>query len=140
MSGADGKVIIERLCISLPHAETFISKVIKGFVPELRSRYVFFVCQDSYVTCIYVMNILCTFHISVSWVWYRKWKQWRNDSTVTSTLEPEPHHQTLFSVIYQTVNSLLVICLIIYRFEIASDFTKLAKLTKLLNKNLLDFL
>ena len=35
---ADGKVIIERLCISLPDVETFNSKVIKGFVPELRSR------------------------------------------------------------------------------------------------------
>ena len=64
--GADGKVIIERLCISLPDVETFNSKVIKGFVPELRSRYVFFVFRDSYVLCIYVMNILCTFHISVS--------------------------------------------------------------------------
>ena len=27
--------------------------------------------RDSYVLCIYVMNILCTFHISVSWIWYR---------------------------------------------------------------------
>ena len=60
--GAHGKVIIERLCISLPYVETFDSKVIKGFVPELRSRYVFFEFQDSYVLCIYVMNILCTFH------------------------------------------------------------------------------
>ena len=68
--GADGKVIIERFCISLPYVETFTSKVIKGFVPELRSRYVFFVFRDSYVLCIYVMNILCTFHISVSWIWY----------------------------------------------------------------------
>ena len=42
------------------------SEVIKGFVPELRSRYVFFVFRDSYVLCIYVMNILCTFHVSVS--------------------------------------------------------------------------
>ena len=52
--GADGKVIIERLCISLPYVKTFNSKVIKGFVPELRSRYVFFVFRDSYVLCIYV--------------------------------------------------------------------------------------
>ena len=51
------------------------SKVIKGFVPELRSCYVFFVFWDSYILCIYVMNILCTFHISVSWVWY-KGKLW----------------------------------------------------------------
>ena len=69
--GADGKAIIEWLCISLPYVEKPLnSKVIKGFVPELRSRYVFFVFRDSYVLCIYVMNILCTFHISVSWVWY----------------------------------------------------------------------
>ena len=61
--GADGKVIIERLCISLPYVETLNSKVIKGFVPELRSRYVFFVFRDSYVQCIYITNILCTFHI-----------------------------------------------------------------------------
>ena len=67
---ADGKASIERLRISLPYVETFNSKVIKGFVPELRSRYVFFVFRDSYVLCIYVMNILCTFHISVSWVCY----------------------------------------------------------------------
>ena len=63
--GADGKVIIERLCISLPCVKTFNSKVIKGFVPELRSRYVFFEFRDSYVQCIY-MNILWTLHISVS--------------------------------------------------------------------------
>ena len=61
--GADGKVIIERLCLSLPSVETFNSKVIKVFVPELRSRYVFFMFRDSYVLCIYVMNILCTFPI-----------------------------------------------------------------------------
>ena len=60
--GADGKSRIERLCISLPYVETFNSKVIKGFVPELRSRYVFFMFRDSYVLCIYVMNIICTFH------------------------------------------------------------------------------
>ena len=68
--GADGKVIIERLCISVPYVETFNSKIIKGFVPELRSCYMFFVFWDSYVLCIYVMNIPCTFCISVSWVWY----------------------------------------------------------------------
>ena len=62
--GADGKVIIERLCISLPYVEKpFNSKVIKSFVPELRSRYVFFVFRDSYVLCIHVMSIICTFPI-----------------------------------------------------------------------------
>ena len=57
------KVIIERLCISVPYVETFNSNIIEGFVPELRSRYVFFVFRESYVLCIYVMNILCTFHV-----------------------------------------------------------------------------
>ena len=71
--GGDGKVIIERLCISLPYVETFNSKVMKGFAPELRSRYVFFVFRDSYVLSIYIMNILCTFHISVSWICYTDW-------------------------------------------------------------------
>ena len=66
----DGKVIIERLCISLPYVETFNSKVIKGFVPELRSRYVFFrvsgllcsmsICYEHsmYVSHIRIMGML----------------------------------------------------------------------------------
>ena len=46
-----------------PYVEKpFNSKVIKSFVPELRSRKCFFVFQDSYVLCIYVTNIRCTFH------------------------------------------------------------------------------
>ena len=37
--GADGKVVIIILCLSLPHAKKpFNPKVIKSFVPELRSR------------------------------------------------------------------------------------------------------
>ena len=64
--GADGKVIIKRLCISLPYVETFNSKVIKGFVPELRSCYVFFVFRDSYVLCICALWTLWTFYV---WVW-----------------------------------------------------------------------
>ena len=51
----------KNVCL-FPYVETFNSKIIKGFVPELRSRYVFFVFRDSYVLYIYVMNILCTFH------------------------------------------------------------------------------
>ena len=48
--GADGKVVIERLYLSLPYVEKpFNSKVIKSFVPELRNRQVFFVFRDSYV-------------------------------------------------------------------------------------------
>ena len=42
--GADEKARIEKL---------LNSKVIKSFVPELRSRYVFFVFRDSYVLCMY---------------------------------------------------------------------------------------
>ena len=39
VGGADGKVVIERLCLSLPYVEKpFNSKVIKSLVPELRSR------------------------------------------------------------------------------------------------------
>ena len=47
--------------------EPLNSKVIKkSFVPGLRSRQVFFVFRDSYVLCIYVMNIICTFHLLVN--------------------------------------------------------------------------
>ena len=61
--GADGKVSRERRYFS-PYVEKPLnSKVIKSFVPELRRRKSFFVFRDSYVLCIYVMNILCTFHI-----------------------------------------------------------------------------
>ena len=62
--GADGKASIERLCISLPYVDTFNSKVIKGFVPELRSRYVFYVYMLR--TC-YVRFT----HIRI-WLWYIK--------------------------------------------------------------------
>ena len=48
--GANRKVAIERLCLSLPYVEKpFKSKVIKSFISELRSRQVFFVFRDSYV-------------------------------------------------------------------------------------------
>ena len=62
--GADEKARIERMCISLPYVEEPLnSKVIKSFVPELRSRKCFcvsgFLCS---MLCIYVMNILCTFY------------------------------------------------------------------------------
>ena len=46
-----------------PYVETFNSKVIKCFVSELRSSYVFFVFRNPYFLCIYVVNILCTFHV-----------------------------------------------------------------------------
>ena len=57
--GADGKVSIERLCLS-PYVEKPLnSKVIKSFVPELRSRKCFSCLR---IPMLY-MNILCTFHI-----------------------------------------------------------------------------
>ena len=58
--GADGKVSIERWHLS-PYVEKPLnSKVIKSFVPELRSRQVFFVFRDSYVIYIYE---LWTFYV-----------------------------------------------------------------------------
>ena len=63
---ADGKTSIERLCLSPYVEKPFNSKVIKSFVPELRSRKripVFYIYMS--------MNIICTFHISISWVCYK---------------------------------------------------------------------
>ena len=65
---ADGKVSIERLCLSLPYVEKpFNSKVIKSFVAELRSRQVFFVFRDSYVIYICALWTLWTFCVPV-WI------------------------------------------------------------------------
>ena len=62
--GADEKARIERLCLSPYVEEPLNSKVMKRFVPEQRSRYVFFEFRDSCsVLCIYVMNVPCTFCI-----------------------------------------------------------------------------
>ena len=58
--GADEKARIERMCTSLPYVETFNSKVIKSFVPELRSRYVFFEFRDSYVLSLWTFDVLFT--------------------------------------------------------------------------------
>ena len=56
--GADGKVSIERFYLSPYIEKPFHSKLIKSFVSELRSRVCFFFF-------IWVMNILCTFPISI---------------------------------------------------------------------------
>ena len=56
---ADGKVIIERLCISLPYVETFNSKVIKGFVPELWSRK----CFSCFEIPMFYVYMLWTFYV-----------------------------------------------------------------------------
>ena len=47
--GADGKVSIERWYLSTYVEKPLNSKVIKSFVPELRSRKCFFVFRDSYI-------------------------------------------------------------------------------------------
>ena len=66
--GSDGKASIERVCLSPYVEKPFNSKVIKSFVPELRSR-VFrvsgFLCSMSicYEHSMYVPHI----HI---WLWY----------------------------------------------------------------------
>ena len=58
--GADGKVVIERLCLSLPYVEKPLnSKVIKSFVSELRSRKCF-LCFGIPVLSIYE---LWTFYV-----------------------------------------------------------------------------
>ena len=52
-AGADGKVVIERLGLSLPRVEKpFNSEVIKSFVPELRSRKVF--CISEFLCYLYM--------------------------------------------------------------------------------------
>ena len=56
---ADGKVIIERLCISLPYVETFNSKVIKCLEPELRSRK----CFSCFGIPMFYVYMLWTFYV-----------------------------------------------------------------------------
>ena len=66
--GSNEKARIERMCISFPYVENFNSKVIKGFVPELRSRYVFFEFRDSYVLSLWTFDVRFT-HSHISWLW-----------------------------------------------------------------------
>ena len=70
--GAGGKVCRERLCLSLPHVEKpFNWKVIKSFVPELRSRKVFrvsgFLCYVyvRYEHSMYISRI----HVWLCYMW-----------------------------------------------------------------------
>ena len=65
--GADGKVVIERLCPSLSYVEKpFNSKVIKSFVPELRSPKSF--CVWGFLYSIY-MSYEHSMYISRIRVW-----------------------------------------------------------------------
>ena len=60
VGGTDGKVNIERLCLSLSYVENpFNSKVIKSFVPELRSRKCFS-CFGIPMLSIYELRTLWT--------------------------------------------------------------------------------
>ena len=54
-----------------PYVEEPInSKVIKCFVPEQRSRQVFFVFRDSYVMFYLYGHSMYVSHIAISWLWY----------------------------------------------------------------------
>ena len=64
--GADGKVIIERICISLPYVETFNSKVIKGFVPELKSRK----CFSCFGIPMFYVYMLWTFYVRFTYPYH----------------------------------------------------------------------
>ena len=63
--GGDGKVSIERWYLSPYVKKPFNSKVIKSFVPELRSRKWFscFGIPMLSMCVMDIMNILCTFHV-----------------------------------------------------------------------------
>ena len=67
--GLDEKDSIEKLCLS-PYVETFNSKIIKGFVPKQRSRYVF---SNFEIPMIFV-DMLPTFDVHFAygrmWLWY----------------------------------------------------------------------
>ena len=58
--GADEKARIERLCLSLLILKNLNSKVIKSFVPEQRSRYVFFEFRDFYVLSLWTFDVRFT--------------------------------------------------------------------------------
>ena len=68
---ADGKVVIERLCLSLPHVEKHLNlKVIKSFVPGLRSLKCF--CVSGFLCYLYMSyeHSMYISHIHV-WVCYK---------------------------------------------------------------------
>ena len=66
--GGDGKASTERFCLSPYVEKPFNSKVIKIFIPELRSRQVFFVFRDSYVIYVRYEHPMYISHISNGYV------------------------------------------------------------------------
>ena len=65
--GADGKVRIERLYLSPYVEKPFNSKVIKSFIPELRSRKCF--CVSGFLCSIYIYGYEYSIYISHIHVW-----------------------------------------------------------------------
>ena len=62
---------------------TFKLKVNKKFRTWSKKSLVFFVFRDSYVLCIYVMNILCTFRVVISWLRYTKFRvEYQNNAQI----------------------------------------------------------
>ena len=57
--GTDGKASLERLCLSPYVEKPFNSKVIKGFVPELRSRK----CFSCFGISMFYVYMLWTFYV-----------------------------------------------------------------------------
>ena len=57
--GVDGKASIERLCLSLYVEKPFNSKVIKSFIPELRSRK----CFSCFGIPMFYLYMLWTFYV-----------------------------------------------------------------------------
>ena len=70
--GGDEKARIERLCLSPYVEEPLNSKVIERFVPEQRSRYVFFEFRDPKFYVIYICyeHYMPVSHIAISWLFY----------------------------------------------------------------------
>ena len=87
--------------LSLPHVKKpFNSKVMKSFVPELRSRKVFHIF--GFLCYLYMlMNIICTFHIFMYGHVTQGVKTMKGYSTLPKSSELEPHYKMQFSVIHK---------------------------------------
>ena len=67
LGGTDEKARIERFCLS-PVEKPLNSKIIKSFVPEQRSRYVF---SNFEIPMFYLYgHSIYVSHIVISWLWY----------------------------------------------------------------------
>ena len=66
MGGGDGKVSIERLCLSPYVEKPFNSKVIKSFVPELRSRK----CFSCFGIPMFYVYMLWTFYVRFTYPYH----------------------------------------------------------------------